>query len=111
MTSREVFDFLEHDFDRVDAAATFRCAAERGINGAHSRTGYGARNCGPYLRLAEDVAGAHNHDALLAEQADKHHDKKQAAYGSTPSSRQTEGGRGRHMCAHLSSPYQHLASP
>ena len=66
MASREVFDFLEHDFDRVGAAAAFGCAAKRGIDVAHSRTGCRACNCGPYLRLAEDVAGAHDHDALLA---------------------------------------------
>ena len=49
------------------------------------------------LRLAEGVAGAHDHDALLAQQADKDHDKKQTAYGSTPSRGQPEGGRGRHV--------------
>ena len=63
--------FLEHDFDRVRAAAAFRCAAERGIDVAHPRTGCGPCDCGPYLRLAEDVAAAHNHDALLAEQAER----------------------------------------
>jgi hypothetical protein len=60
----------------------------------------------------QSVFGCRNaHDALLAEQADKDHNEKQAAYGSAPSRGQTEAGRGRHICEFLSSPYQHLLSP
>ena len=71
LAAAKCFIFLEHDFDRVRAAAAFRCAAERGIDVAHPRTGCGACDCGPYLRLAEDVAAAHDHDVLLAQQAER----------------------------------------
>jgi hypothetical protein len=47
----------------------------------------------------------------LAEQADKEHDKQQAAYRSAPSRGQTEAGLGRRICEHLISPHQHLLSP
>ena len=64
-------DFLKNDFDRADAAAALRRAAERGIDAAYSRTRRAPRNGGFNLGVAEPIAGADDHDALLVEHADE----------------------------------------
>jgi hypothetical protein len=68
--SREASDFVEYYLNGTGAAAAFRCAAERGVHLAYPRTGCGARNRGYYLTVAEDVATANDHGALLAVQAE-----------------------------------------
>ena len=63
---RKASDFLEYHLDGTGAAAAFRCTAERGVYLAYPRTGCGTCNRGYYLTVAEDVATANDHDALLA---------------------------------------------
>jgi hypothetical protein len=76
--SREVSDFLEYHLNGTSAAAAFRRTAERGVDLAHPRTGFGPCNRGSYLTVAEDVATANDHGSLLAELADKDHDQRAA---------------------------------
>ena len=64
-------DLLKNDFDLADAAAALRRAAERGIDTAYSRTRRATRNGGFNLGVAEPIAGAGDHDALLLEHADE----------------------------------------
>ena len=57
---------LKDDFDGMGAATAFRHAAERGIDPAHPRIGYGGCDRRSYLTVAEDVTAADDHGALLA---------------------------------------------
>jgi hypothetical protein len=57
---------LKDDFDGVGAATAFRHTAERGVDPAHPRTGYGGCDRRSYLTVAKDVTAADDHGALLA---------------------------------------------
>jgi hypothetical protein len=57
---------LKDDFDGMGAATAFRRTAERGVDPAHPRTGYGGCDRRSYLTVAKDVTAADDHGALLA---------------------------------------------
>ena len=111
VVANEPSDFLAYGFYGGGAAATFCRAAKRGIDMTHPRARSGACNCGSYLDVAEDVAAADDHGALLADQADKEHDKQQSPYRSGPNRGYTKGSLGRHVYEHLTSAYEHLLLP
>jgi len=111
VVANEPSDFLAYGFYGGGAAATFCRAAKRGIDMTHPRARSGACNCGSYLDVAQDVAAADDHGALLADQADKEHDKQQSPYRSGPNRGYTKGSLGRHVYEHMTSAYQHLLLP
>lgn len=66
--SRKSSDFFEDDFYCVATAVAFCCTAERAMDLAHPQTRPTA-NGRPHLRLAQEVAGADDHETFLTEHA------------------------------------------
>src|SRR5579864_2109817 len=76
--------------DGVDAPPALGGAAERSVDAAHPRPLRAAGDCGPDLGITEDVAGAHDHRRLLADQADGERSEQQHAERAAPGAHQRQ---------------------